>query len=256
VEQVTEIWAELDISGAQTSISEEVSLIGVDQNGQIVTGISIEPSTVRLTQSIIQSGGFRTVVVRVETEGQPGAGYLLTTIQVSPPTVTISSADPQQIENLPGFVSTQPLDLSELTENVEVRLSLDLPSGVVVVGEEGQSVLVFVGITAIEGTVVMPVPVEIIGLAPGLQAQISPETVDVILSGPVAILNSLTSEDVRVFADLTEYGVVGTYLVELTVEILPDRVQLDSINPTTVEVTLTILLTPIATPTPTPTPEP
>lgn len=256
VEQVTEIWAELDISGAQTSISEEVSLIGVDQNGQIVTGINIEPSTVRLTQSIIQSGGFRTVVVRVETEGQPGAGYLLTTIQVSPPTVTISSADPQQIENLPGFVSTQPLDLSELTENVEVRLSLDLPSGVVVVGEEGQSVLVFVGITAIEGTVVMPVPVEIIGLVPGLQAQISPETVDVILSGPVAILNSLTSEDVRVFADLTEYEAVGTYLVEVTVEILPDRIQLDSKNPTTVEITLTILLTPIATPTPTPTPEP
>lgn len=254
VEQVEEIWAELDISGAQATISEEVSLRAVDQNGQVVIGVTIEPQTVQLTQSIIQAGGFRTVAVRVETVGQPGSGYQLTTIQVSPPTVTISSADPEQVENLPGFVSTQPLDLSELTENAEVRLSLVLPEGVFVEGE--QTVLVFVGITAIEGNVVMSVPVEIIGLAAGLEAQISPETVDVFLSGPVAILNSLTEEDVRVFADLTEYSELGKHLVELTVEILPDRVQLDSINPTTVEVNLNIQLTPIATPIITPTPKP
>jgi YbbR domain-containing protein len=254
VERVVEIWAELDIGGAQATISEEVSLNGVDQNGQTITGVSIEPQTVRLTQSIIQSGGFRTVAVRVETVGQPSSGYRLTTIQVSPPTVTISSADPQQIEDLPGFVSTQPLDLSELTENAEVRLSLELPTGVFVEGE--QTVLVFVGITAIEGTAVMSVPVEIIGLAAGLEAQISPETVDVFLSGPVTILNTLTLEDVRVFADLTEYGDVGTHLVELTVEILPDRVQLDSINPIKVEVNLIIQLTPIGTPTATPTATP
>lgn len=254
VEQVEEIWAEFDISGVQATISEQVMLKGVDNNGQVVAGVMIEPQSVQLTQSIIQSGGFRTVAVRVETIGQPDSGYRLTTIQVSPPTVTISSADPEQIDSLPGFVSTQPLDLSELTENAEVRLSLDLPAGVFVEGE--QTVLVFVGITAIEGTAVMSVPVEIIGLAAGLAAQISPETVDVFLSGPVAVLNALSEEDVRVFADLTEHEGVGTYLVEVTVEILPDRVQIDSINPITVEVTLSIQLTPIATPSVTPTLKP
>lgn len=254
IQQVEEIWAVLDINGKQASISELVLLTGVDGNGQIVSGITIEPQRVLVTQPIIQSGGFRTVAVRVETVGQPGAGYRLTTIQVSPPTVTISSADPQMIEDLPGFVSTQQLDLSELTENEEVRLSLELPPGVFVEGE--QTVLVFIGITAIESTVVLTVPVEIIGLALGLEAQISPETVDVFLSGPVAILNALTEEDVRVFVDLSEHDEVGRFVVELIVEILPDRLQLDSTNPITVEITLIIQLTPIATPTENATPSP
>lgn len=254
VGQVAEVWAEIDISGAQTTVSSEVSLKAVDENGQQVVNVAIAPETARVTQGIVQSGGFRTVAVRVETIGQPGPGYQLTTIQVSPPTVTISSTDPEQLDDLPGFVSTQPLDLTNVTDDEEFRLSLDLPVGVFVEGE--QTVLVFVGIRAIEGTTVLSVPVEIIGLTAGLDAQISPESVDVFLTGPVAILNEITVEDVRVFVDLTELTSVGTYLVEVTVEILPNRVERESINPQTVEVTLAIELTPRATPTETATPIP
>lgn len=252
VDQVNEVWAELDISGVQSTVNLPVLLKAVDAAGQIVSGISIDPPTVNFTQIIVQSVGYRTVAVRVETEGQPSSGYLLTAIQVLPPTVTISSSDPQQVDNLPGFVSTQPLDLTDLTNDEQFRLSLDLPPGVFVEGE--QTVLVLVGITAIEGNKVVTVPVENIGLTPGLEAQISPETVDVFLSGPVAILNALTEQDVRVFVDLSEHEETGTFLLILTVEILPDQVQLDSVNPTTVEVTLIVRLTPFPTPALTPTP--
>lgn len=254
LEQVVEVWAELDISDAREAIIVAVSLVAVDENGQEIIGLILHPDSVQVNQPIVQARGFRTVVVLAETVGQPASGYRLTTIQVSPPTVTISSSDPEQVESLPGFVSTLPLDLSNLTENEEVRLSLDLPPGVFVEGE--QTVLVFVGITAIEGTTRMTIPVEIIGLASGLGTQISLETVDVFLSGPVAILNSLTVEDVRIFVDLTEITEVGKHLVELTIEILADRIQLDSINPPTVEVVVIIQLTPIVTPTENATPSP
>lgn len=245
--QVAGVWAEIDINEARETSTTTVSLISVDEDGQEIVGLSINPATVEIIQPIVQALGFRTVAVRVETTGQPESGYRLTTIQVSPPTVTISSSNPQQVEDLPGFVSTQPLDLSDLTENKEVRLSLVLPPGVFVEGE--QTVLVFVGITALEGTAVISLPVEAIGLIVGLDAQLSPETVDVFLSGPVAILNSLTEEDVRIFADLSEITESGTYLIELSVEILADGIQLDSINPTTVEVIVIIQLTPEITPT-------
>ncbi|MEK6256859.1 MAG: CdaR family protein, partial [Chloroflexota bacterium] len=158
LEQVAEVRVEIDITGARESISIPVTLVGVDENGQEISGLTFEPEIVQVNQPIVQAGGFRTVAVRVETVGQPESGYRLTTIQVSPPTITISSSDPQQVEALPGFVSTLPLDLSNLTDNEEVRLSLVLPPGVFVEGE--QTVLVFVGITAIEGTTVMSIPVE------------------------------------------------------------------------------------------------
>jgi YbbR domain-containing protein len=254
VDQVSDVWAVIEVSGAQTTVSAQVELKAVDEDGQQVANVEISPGEARVTQGIVQSGGFRTVAVRVETIGQPGLGYRLTTIEVSPPTVTISSADPQQLDELPGFVSTQLLDLTELTDDEEFRLSLDLPLGVFVEGE--QTVLVFVGIRAIEGTTVMTVPVEFIGLTAGLDAQFSPEFVEVFLTGPVAILNELGEDDVRVFVDLTEFTSVGTYLVEVKVEILPDRIEVESKNPQTVEVTLVVELTPRAVPTDTPTPGP
>ncbi|MCH7664026.1 MAG: hypothetical protein IH859_09200 [Chloroflexi bacterium] len=55
---------------------------------------------------------------------------------------------------------------------------------------------------------------------------------------------------------MSEHEEVGRFVVELIVEILPDRVQLDSTNPITVEITLIIQLTPIATPTENVTPSP
>jgi YbbR domain-containing protein len=78
---------------------------------------------------------------------------------------------------------------------------------------------------------------------------VSPTTVDVILSGPVPILNTLGPTDVRVVVDLTGYD-VGTYQFIPNVNILPDRVTKVSMLPSTVEVTITIAPTPTQTVTP------
>jgi YbbR domain-containing protein len=128
------------------------------------------------------------------------------------------------------------------------------------VGEE-QSVQVQVGIAALETSINLTVPIQIIGLGAGLEAEVSPTTVDVFLTGPVTVLDSLKPEDIIVFVSLTDLG-PGSYLVEPQVDILPDKVVLENINPPTIEVIITgtIILTPevtpVITPTLTSTPEP
>ena len=104
-------------------------------------------------------------------------------------------------------------------------------------------------------------PVELIGLSPGLQAVLSPTTVDVILAGPLPVLNSLQLSDVHVQVDLTGLT-IGTYQLIPTITVVEDGVTVQSILPGMVEVviskgksatpTLTVTLT--VTPTPTPTP--
>jgi hypothetical protein len=101
----------------------------------------------------------------------------------------------------------------------------------------------------------MPWPVEIIGLAPGLEASVAPASVDVILTGPVPVLNALGPTDVRVVVDLSGYD-VGTYQLIPQVNILPERVQKVSMLPATVEATITVAPTPAGTPTPAQTPTP
>jgi YbbR domain-containing protein len=257
VSEVDHVRAELDIEGARDTITAEVSLIPVDSEGLRITGVTLTPGVVTLIQPITQSGGYRDVAVKVETTGLLASGYRVTNVSVSPPTVTVFSSDPVVVAQMPGFVSTLPLDLAGANDDITIRLALILPEGVSVVGDE-QSVTVQISIAGIETSISLNVPVEAIGLGSGLAAVISPESVDLILTGPLPILEDLLDAEVRVFVDLTDLP-EGTHLVEPVAEILANGVVVDSISPVTLEVVIGPPQTPGAatvTPTPSPTPKP
>jgi YbbR domain-containing protein len=179
--------------------------------------------------------------------GQVASGYRLTNIFVSPVGVVVFSSNPQLVNNLPGYVETQSIDLTGKEDDFETLVDLNLPTGISVVGDP--KVLVQVSIAAIESSLAISLPVEVIGLDPGLEASAIPAIVDVILSGPVPILNTLGPTDVRVVVDLTGYD-VGTYQFIPDVNILPVRVQKVSMLPSTVEITITIAPTPTQSGTP------
>jgi YbbR domain-containing protein len=237
VEEVASVVAMLDITDARESVSTTVSLLALDQDGAVLSGLTINPERVTVEQNIRQAGGYREVAVKVETIGQPALGFRVTNISVTPPIVTLFSTEPEIVAGLPGFVSTVPLDLSNAQEDLETRLSLALPQGVIVIGEE-QNVEVLIGIAPIESSTLLIRSVDTLGLASGFVAELSPQTVSVFLSGPSSILQSLTAEDVKVFVDLSGLQ-VGTHLLETQVEILPDDVLLLATTPSSIEVTIT-----------------
>ena len=200
-----------------------------------------------------QRGGYRDLAVKVVVRGQVASGYRLTDISVFPPVVTVFSADPNVVATLPGVVETQPLDLQNANEDITTRLDLNLPEGVSVVGE--QTVLIQAGISPIESSITLSNEVvQVTGLPEGLTAQVLPATVDVILSGPLPLLDTLTRQDIRVTVDLTGLT-AGTHQLTPRVEILIADVVVESILPGTVEVTLAPSGTPYPLPTPTPTPK-
>jgi YbbR domain-containing protein len=237
IEQVNEIRAELSILGARESITSDVTLTPIDIDGEEIQGLILSPEQVKMAVEIIQSGGYRDVAVKVETVGQPVSGYRVTNISVSPPTVTLFSSNPQLVIGMPGYVSTKPLDLTQIDDDKEVRVTLALPEGVIIVGDE-QSVQVQIGIAAVETSISLTIPINIIGLGAGLQAVVSPESIDILLTGPLPILDDLTSESVLIFVDLTDLD-PGSHLVEPQVEILTNRVVQEALNPDTIQVTIT-----------------
>jgi YbbR domain-containing protein len=263
VSMVKEIRVSLDITNATQTINRDMTPLILDNEGRVVTGISLTPDTVTISQPITLQGGYRYVIVRAVSAGQVANGYRLTNIFVTPVGVVVFSSNPQLVNNLPGYVETQPVDLTGKEDDFETLINLNLPDGISVVGDS--KVLVQVSIAAIESSLAISLPVDIIGLAPGLEASSSPSVVDIILSGPIPVLNTLGPTDVRVVVDLTGYD-VGTYQFIPDVNILPDRVQKVSMLPSTVEVTITVAptptqtitpngtITPVQTPTPTATP--
>ena len=247
ISKVKQARVSIDITNANQTINRDVVPLLLDAEGQLVSGLTISPEAVTVTQPITLLGGYRYVIVRANSTGQVATGYRVTNIFVTPLGVVVFSSNPELVNNLPGYVESQPIDLTGKEEYFESLVDLNLPAGISVVGDS--KVLVQVSIATIETSLAISLPVEVIGLAPGLQASVSPAVVNVILSGPVPVLNTLGPTDVRVVVDLTGYS-VGAYQFTPQVNILPARVQKVSVLPATVEVTITIASTPTQTVTP------
>jgi YbbR domain-containing protein len=247
VSQVKQAHINLDITNANQTITRDIIPQLLDAEGRVVNGLTISPESVSVTQPIVLLGGYRYVIVRAVTVGQVATGYRVTNIFATPIGVVAFSSNPELVNDLPGYIETQPVDLTGKEDDFETLIDLNLPEGITVVGDS--KVLVQVSIAMVESSLAISLPVEVIGLAPGMTVSVNPVVVNVILSGPVPVLNTLGPTDVRVVVDLTGYD-VGTYQFTPQVNILPDRVQLSSILPAMVEVTITIAPTPTQTLTP------
>jgi YbbR domain-containing protein len=246
VAQVAEVRASLDIGGTRETIQRNLGLRVVDSEGNTLNGLTLSPGVVVIDLAILQLGRYRELAVQVKTTGQWATGYRLTSITVSPPTVTVFSEDSETVTNLPGFVETAPIDLTDASDDISANVNLNLPPGVSLVGRE--TVFVQVSIAAIQGNLIINLPVEVIGLSPELGIEISPDNVDVILFGPLPVLEELTAANVRVVVDVTGLG-EGTWQVSPLVDILPDDVTEQGINPGVLEVVIVLLPTPTPSPT-------
>jgi len=242
VSQIDHVQAALDLTNTRQNISETIPLQAVDKDGNTISGAAILPDTVKVSLSVVQQGGYRDLAVKVMTVGNPASGYSLTSVSAFPPIVTVYSANSSTIDAMPGYVETSPLDLSGATQDIQERLGITLPPGVTLIGE--QTVVVTVGIASIQSSrTISYSPVEMVGQAKGLSAHLSPQTVDVILSGPLPVLDSLLFSDVHVQVDLTGLA-PGTYQLTPKVSINKQNVIVESILPGTVEVVITGMGTP------------
>jgi len=238
----------VNLSGIRESIDQAIPVEILDEQNAPLDGITVNPESVLVNIPIGQQGGFRDVAVKVVVQGQQAAGYRLENISVFPPVVTVYASDPQLIKNISGVVETQPLDIQDAKNNISTRLGLTLPDNITIVG--AQTVQVEVGISPIQTSLtLLDKQINILGLPEGMIAQISPQTVDVILSGPLPVLDALTPQEVTITVNVTGLD-IGVHQLTPTVDTLVDNVLVESILPGTIEVVLSVPTTSTAMPSP------
>jgi YbbR domain-containing protein len=236
VSSVSKVITEVSIVDVSEDIQRTVDLIALDAQGNQIEELSITPSSVQVSIPVTQRPGYRTVVVKIVTSGQIESGYRLTNIFSNPTTVTIYSSNPQLVESNPGFVETTPINLNGANQDMEIRVSLNLPEGINVVGS--QNITVQIGIDPIESSISFTnIPVQIVGLAAGLNATVSPENVDVFLSGPIDLLDDLSLENLVVIINLEDRE-PGTYTLAPEIQLENGDINVDAILPNTIEVTI------------------
>ena len=248
IDKVTRARVRVNLSGSRESVDQAILIEVLDEQNSPLDGITVTPQTAHVNIPISQQGGFRDVAVKVVVQGQQAAGYRLENISVFPPVVTVFASDPQLIKNISGVVDTQPLDIQDAKNDITTRLGLSLPENITIVG--AQTVQVEVGISPIQTSLtLLNQQINIIGLPNGMIAQISPQTVDVILSGPLPVLDILTPQDITITVDVTGLD-VGIHQLTPKVVTLVDNVLVESMLPGTIEVVLSLPVIPQPTPKP------
>jgi YbbR domain-containing protein len=234
VQKISELRATVPVEGLRDPVRTDVVLVALDVAGNQIQNVVLKPDTVTVNIPITQEAGFRDISIIVPTIGDPPPGYYVSSIRANPQVITVRG-DPALIEAMQPYAETESIDLTNKTDDFTQQVRINLPLGVTPV--QGQTVEVLVTIGAQRGSrTVLDIPVQAKNIGAGLMAVLSPETVDVILSGPLALLDSLDpQQDIIVTIDL-EGLTSGRYQLEPEVEVVYNDVIVESIFPVIIEI--------------------
>lgn len=235
VESVATAVVNLPLSGARSSVNQTFRPEALDGAGKPVTGVEINPSAVVVEVAIEQQVAYKLVSLVPEIVGEVALGYQIVGIVPDPATVTVVG-DPQTLDQLTQ-VTTQPIDVTNLSSDLHKNTEIVLPSGISLARR--QAVVVRVYVNALEGTQSVRVTPTVKGAGEDAEVTFIPGAVDVTVSGPMPSLLSLKSQDIRVALDVTGRDpgthVLGQPQLQVTI---PAGLKLERVNPDTVAVTI------------------
>jgi YbbR domain-containing protein len=252
IERVVGAQGITNIEQARASYRSAVQLDALDANQDLVEGVEITPSTVRVEIPINSVVGLKRVPVLGDIVGSPAPGYRVTGVESQPPLINISGGS-RQLNDV-NSVTTRPVDINGATRTFTTQVGLDLPAGVSLHASEESEVVVMVEIKTMTRPfqVTLPFQVQVEGTRPDLIVEVNPEIIQVPLKGPATALSNLNQSVLIATADVRN-AVPGTYTLKPEID-LPEGIEVDA--EAIPDVTVSLQLPPTATPTPTPTPLP
>jgi YbbR domain-containing protein len=250
VARVDHAVALINIPASGIDVNEAVDLTAVDISGQpVATGmVELNPETVSVQVAVRAIETQTTVAVRPNVEpGTPAPGFALEALRVEPSTVTIVGL-PEDLAEI-GSILTEPISIDGASESEAFEVALQLPDGITLGPGEPDVVTVdaTIGPSVSSRTFIVGVVCEGSGAnacIPGI------EQVAVTVSGNGEALSALSAQAVTPVVNVSGLG-PGAHVVVPSIGGLPSGVELLSISPGTIPVTI---VEPEPPPTPAPTP--
>lgn len=240
VEQVAEVRATIFLSNTQGNIEVRRPLIALDEQGNEISGVIVQPEQVYIQLSVERQPDVRELGIAVVTSGEPAPGFWVSGLNTQPATVVLRGP-PNTLTNIGGAVATLPVDINGAAGNLSVNTPLDLPPDTTAETREGTGVtvvLVTIQISARQGSITVNRPVELIRPSTGPTLMVTPEEVELLLSGPLATLQEIeaNAELIRVVVEVVEEIASGESIMLEPRVIAPEGVRVELVPQT---VTLT-----------------
>ncbi|PAV28193.1 hypothetical protein CIL05_17660 [Virgibacillus profundi] len=205
----------VDLAGLDRSVNNREIPVNVYDSQGNELNVRVEPETVVVSADI--NNPSKTVPVSVETTGEMPEGYSLTSISANVDEVEVFATS-SVLEGIEG-ISTEDIDLTEITESGTINVDLAMPDGANV--PDMETIEVTVEVEEVEETrTIEAVPIEVEDLEEGQDLSfIEPEAseMDITIAGKPLDISELSADDFRVFINVDGLG-SGEHRVPLTIE--------------------------------------
>lgn len=232
IEHVVAARASVVIQPSGIDVDRDFDLVAVDELGEPVGQMDIEPKSARVTIPVFSDRETRTLPVNPVVTGDPAAGFEIASVTVDPP-VMLVEGDADQLAELVR-VDTAQIPMTGVSSDLVVAVGLDLPTGVLAVGDD--QVTVTVTLRPVTATRTFNAGVRLIGAGRGLSYSVDTDRILITVGGSVAALDRLSGTILVVDLEVTGLE-PGTVSVPVTLD-LPTGTMLVSASPTSVDVTI------------------
>lgn len=212
--------------------AKEVSLplMAVDKSGNEIKEVSISPQTASVTLLISK---IKTIPIKVVLEGKVSNNYVLDSVDNSVENVQITGED--SVLNSIESISTESIDINNLSDSKEVDAKLVLPQEVILVNSKN-SVKIKLNVDKIDSKS-LSCEIKGINLDNSLNYNFDPSTINILISGQSKKIKDISEKDITATVDLKGVNEGNTTLpVNVTV---PPEINIVSKSTDTIKVIVT-----------------
>lgn len=237
VNSIERIIAKLEVIQDTVNISASLPLKAVNSKGAEVTNIDIKSSYIDVVLPIDRVNQIR---IEPDISITTQEGYEIIEIAVVPQQVSLRGQD--EIIKQITVINTEKISKENITENFEAIVPLKVPEGVTVLGEPTVKVRVSVQRITEQTYNFSRDNIIFTNLRRGLNVNKSsiPETIEVRITAPQSVIQSIAAKDIQLVADLKEFD-TGQHSVNLVV-VVPSveeaKIRSITINPKQVNLKL------------------
>lgn len=233
INKVAEVVAVVDLKDIKESGNKSVAVKLLDEEGNEVEGIDINPSKVDIMVPILRS---TKIPIELKVENQLPENYEITEIIINPSSVEIKGNE--DILKLVS-INTKPVDISNLTKDTELTVELELPEGVEKTDETEKISVILKIEESIEKTFSYKLEeIEIRNLDEDLfiEEETYLKDIAVVLKGSKESIDNLNKDNLNLYIDF-ENLTKGVNQVYVNFDV-PGGTTVKEINPQPVEIPL------------------
>ena len=240
VDSILEIRAPIQLSDAESGeVKQSVALVAVNQDEEVISDINIEPASIDVTIPIQEVKQSKTFGIKANYDPtQLDSDAWVKSVTIVPPTVELLG-DSSVLDSV-DIISTDKIDLQDVTGSVERRVQLNIPAGLTLADPLNPFVTVKFEVTDEQATRKIDVPVTVENLSSDFMLlNVSPATIEVEISAPKEVLKELQDSDVSIVIYASSYT-GGEQKIEINEDsiLLPDGADLIGFSPKEVNISI------------------